>query len=131
MTDEDKQRKNDFDEDYERARNFYHKLIEKFESNIEIAEQIIKNSEHPRAIEVFTQMLKGASDINNDLLELHKKDKSYRSSDSSSNNDALPSPDVTNNTYFLGSTKELQDALHEKYDPKIIEDNQDDRNSDT
>lgn len=117
MSDDDK-RKQDFEDDYEFSRETYRNILQKFEDNFELVEQLIQNSEHPRAIEVFTQMLKGASDVNDKLMELHKKDKEYRVGKGA---EALPSPDSENNTYFVGSARELQEFLHgKKEEPKVI-----------
>lgn len=67
---------------------------------------IAKQSQHPRAFEVIANLLKTTSDLNNDLVNLHKKRVDINPK--STKNDSRP---TTQNNLFVGSTAELQKFL--------------------
>ena len=73
--------------------------------------------ESPRAYEVVSQLIKSVSDANKDLIDLHKKMKDIKKEDP----DSPLAGTITNNTLFVGSTKELQDMV--KQNVKQIEHN--------
>lgn len=102
MNDSDETAKNDF----ELARQNYHELIIKGQDALDEMIEVARASEHPRAFEVLSTLLKSIADVNGDLLALHRKKKDYNKTDQK----ALPAG-VTTNNLFVGSTTELQKML--------------------
>ena len=60
----------------------------------------------PRAFEVAAQMIKTVAETNKDLIELHKKMKDINKEEVNVNN-------TTNNSIYVGSTRELQDLINQ------------------
>jgi hypothetical protein len=102
MNDSDETANNDF----ELARQNYHDLIVKGQDALDDMMEVARMSEHPRAFEVLSTMLKSIADINGDLIALHKKKKDYERPDPKS----IENNSTTNNL-FVGSTTELQRML--------------------
>lgn len=102
MADDDKQMKDDF----EYSRQTYYDLIEKGQDALEEMIVVAKNLEHPRAFEVVAAMMKNISDVNDRLMDLHKKKVSMTQAEK---NDSITTKNITNNTsVFIGSTSDLQ-----------------------
>ena len=102
MADDDKQMKDDF----EYSRQTYYDLIEKGQDALEEMIVVAKNLEHPRAFEVVAAMMKNISDVNDRLMDLHKKKVSMTQAEK---NDSTTTKNITNNTsVFIGSTSDLQ-----------------------
>ena len=96
----------DFESDYLKSRETYHKLIEKGTSALDHILEVAKQSDEARAFEVVGQILKATSDVNKELLDMQKTMidiNDIKGKDGPKN--------VTNNTLFVGSTKELQQFL--------------------
>lgn len=68
-------------------------------------------SEHPRAFEVLSNMLKNTSDMTDKLMALQKAKKELRKKEEQSSGGQ---PALTQNNLFLGSTTDLQKHLIEK-----------------
>ena len=99
---DDKQMKDDF----EYSRQTYYDLIEKGQDALEEMIVVAKNLEHPRAFEVVAAMMKNISDVNDRLMDLHKKKVSMTQAEK---NDSTTTKNITNNTsVFIGSTSDLQ-----------------------
>ena len=99
------QRKNFVHEqDYEYSRDTYYDLIEKGRESLELMIEVARESEHPRAFEVLSNMIKGIADVNDKLMDLNKKQKDLQKEDK-------PAETTTNNNLFVGSTTELQRML--------------------
>ena len=96
------------DDDFEYSRRTYYDLIEKGQGALEEMMEVAKQLEHPRAFEVVSGMIKNISDVNDRLMDLHKKKKDYNKKD-------IPKPvdGTTNNNLFVGSTVELQRMLQD------------------
>ena len=62
--------------------------------------------DQPRAYEVIAQLLKVSSDINKDIMEIHRKMKE------TSKTDEVKS--VTNNAFFVGSTSDLAKMIEDQ-----------------
>ena len=94
--------------DYEYSRQTYYELIEKGKDALDLAIEIAQQSEHPRAIEVLSGMIKNVGDVNDKLMDLNKKNKDINKAD-------LPmrSEGTTNNNLFIGSTTDLQRMLQD------------------
>jgi hypothetical protein len=96
----------DKDEDFTKARENIASLIEKGESAVDGILQLAKESEHPRAYEVASTLIKTMVEANKELLDIHKQKKDLEKEDYKG-----PTKAVQNNTVFVGSTKELQQQL--------------------
>lgn len=94
--------------DYEYSRQTYYELIEKGKDALDLAIEIAQQSEHPRAIEVLSGMIKNVGDVNDKLMDLNKKNKDINKKD-------LPmrAEGTTNNNLFIGSTTDLQRMLQD------------------
>src|SRR5210317_1864061 len=89
--------------DYEYARENFYNVIEKGTQALEEMLDVAKASEHPRAYEVVSTLMKTLVDANKDLVAMGEKKKK----------DEAPEEEkrVTNNNLFVGSTSELQQLL--------------------
>ena len=94
---------NDDETDFQYARENLYNLIERGQDGLEEMLEIVKSSEHPRAMEVFGQLIGKLTETNKELLNLHKAKKDI-SQDTSG-------PKNVSNNLFVGSTAELQKFL--------------------
>ena len=93
--------------DYEYSRQTYYELIEKGKDALDLAIEIAQRSEHPRAIEVLSGMIKNVGDVNDKLMDLNKKNKDI-------NKDDIPAKaEGTTNNLYIGSTTDLQRMLQD------------------
>lgn len=112
----DDQRKNFVHEqDYEYSRDTYYDLIEKGRESLDLMIQVARESEHPRAFEVLSNMIKDIANVNDKLMELNKKQKELL------DEDKPKETNTTNNNLFIGSTTELQRFLLGDMDEKVID----------
>jgi len=102
--------KDNVDNDFEFVRQTQYDLLVKGSSALEDMMDVARATEHPRAYEVLSNMMKNVADISNNLLDLHKKQKDYHKEEVS----ALPAPGQTTNNVFIGSTSDLQRMLLDK-----------------
>lgn len=109
------------DDDFKYSRETYYRLIEKGNESLELMMEVARESEHPRAFEVLSGMIKNISDVNDKLMDLNKKKKDIYKEEQK----ALPH-NTTNNNVFIGSTADLQRMLLQ--DEKDIIDVHDDDN---
>ena len=63
------------DNDYKYSRDTYYELVEKGKQSLELMMEVARESEHPRAFEVLSGMIKNISDVNDRLMDLNKKKK--------------------------------------------------------
>ena len=97
---------NDAESDYELARRTFRNLIEQGNLAMEDMKNLARESESPRAYEVFSTMMKTISETTKDLYDLHKKTKDLKEI----NNKTSKSDDGTINVekaVFVGTTAEL------------------------
>ncbi len=94
------------DNDFEFARRNYYDLLVKGSEALEEMMEVARATEHPRAFEVLSGMMKNVADINGNLIDLHKK----KSDMTKNEQPALPNQ-TTNNNVFVGSTTDLQRML--------------------
>jgi DNA-binding PadR family transcriptional regulator len=99
--------------DYEYSRDTYYELIEKGRESLELMIEVARESEHPRAFEVLSGMIKNISDVNDKLMDLNKKNKDIKQEPKQIEGG------TTNNNVFIGSTTDLQRILHNV--PKVID----------
>ena len=96
--------------DFQYARENLYNLIERGKDGLDEMLEIAKSSEHPRAMEVFGQLIGKLTETNKELLNLHKTKKDI-SQDTSG-------PKNVSNNLFVGSTAELQRFLKKGKDIK-------------
>lgn len=96
----------DIKDDYEFSRETYRNLVSKSNEAIEQMLNLAMASEHPRAFEVLSNMLKNTSDMTDKLMALQKAKKEIQA-----NKEADAKPALTQNNLFLGSTADLQKHL--------------------
>lgn len=105
---------NNFQKDYELAQSNYKDLLGSGTIALESALKVATESDSPRAFEVVAILLKTMSDLNNNMLDIHKKAKDTTSQTVQLNQ--------TNNSVFVGSTKDLQNLLNkDRSTEKLIE----------
>jgi hypothetical protein len=105
---------NNFQKDYELVQSNLKDLLGNGTIALESALKVATESDSPRAFEVVAILLKTMADLNNNVLDVHKKAK-----DTTSSNTKVSQ---TNNSVFVGSTKDLQNLLNkDRSTDKIIE----------
>jgi hypothetical protein len=95
----------DTESDVEYSREKMKELIDQSSEAIQNMMALAAESEHPRAFEVLSNMIKHTSDMTQDLVKLQKTRK-----DITQRKDG-PNSTTTNNAIFVGSTTELQRVL--------------------
>jgi hypothetical protein len=100
---------NDTENDVEYSRQKMKEMIDLSSEAINNMMSLAVETEHPRAFEVLSNMIKQSSDMSQDLIKLQKtrKDITQTKDDNERNN-------TTNNSIFVGSTRELQKFLKER-----------------
>ena len=93
------------DNDYKYSRDTYYELVEKGKQSLELMIEVARESEHPRAFEVLSGMIKNISDVNDRLMDLNKKKKDL------DKKEVIKNIANTTNNLFVGSTSELQKIL--------------------
>ena len=86
------------DNDYKYSRDTYYELVEKGKQSLELMIEVARESEHPRAFEVLSGMIKNISDVNDRLMDLNKKKKDL------DRKEEIKNIAKTTNTLFVGST---------------------------
>lgn len=98
-----------YDEDLDLVRTTLRTLLMQGEEGLLLAQRVAEESEHPRAIEVLTGMIKQQSENAFKLMEMHKKNKEIRA-DQSGQQQQLGGP-VTNNNLIVSDTSEFLKKL--------------------
>ena len=93
--------------DYEYSRETLYELIEKGKDALENMIEVARESEHPRAYEVLSGLIKNVSDTNDKLMDLNKKQKQMDEADKPAQ------VENQQNNYFLGSTTDIQKMLQQ------------------
>jgi hypothetical protein len=96
-------------EDAEQARNNLRRLAKTADQALELALDMARNSDSPRAYEVLATLLTTAADLNTRVVDTHQKEQKI----------TPPTPEtpatVTNNSIvFTGTTAELSDLIKKK-----------------
>jgi len=97
------------DIDYKYARENLYTIIEKGQESLNTLVDVAQQSQHPRAFEVVSQLVKTLSDTNKDLLELQRKIKVI-------NKDITEGPKTVNNSLYVGNTADLQKFINKRKD---------------
>jgi len=101
----------DLKKDYLTVRKNLREILMSGADAIDSILTVAKESDSPRAYEVAAQLIKAVADVNKDLLEIHHKVKTIENQEGSSQK----ATSITNNSIFVGSTKDLQSVLKERY----------------
>lgn len=99
--------KEDEKRDIEFTRENIYSLIQTGQVALDDLVTIAQQSQHPRAFEVVSTLMKTLLDANKDLVDIHIKKKQIL-------DDGENSPQTINNNLFVGSTAELQKLLNKK-----------------
>ena len=97
-----------YDEDLDLVRTTLRTLLMQGEEGLMLAQRVAEESEHPRAIEVLTGMIKQQSENAFKLMEMHKKNKEIRADQSGQQQLGGP---VTNNNLIVSDTSEFLKKL--------------------
>jgi len=97
-------------EDIDDASQTYKTLIEKGGEALDIAFDILEGTEHPRAVETFSGLMKTISDVTSKMVDLQITKKELAGAgESKSPNDEKTSN--TQNNFYVGTPAELQELL--------------------
>ena len=95
----------DAEKDIEYSRDKMKSLIDQSCEAVNLMMALASESEHPRAFEVLSTMIKHTSEMTQDLVGLQKTRKDITQDKNA------PGNSTTNNAIFVGSTTELQRFL--------------------
>ena len=95
------------DNDFKYARENLYNIIERGSDALNTLVDVAQQSQHPRAFEVVSQLVKTLSDTNKDLLEIQKKVKVLKK-------DSPDAPQNVTNALFVGNTSELQKLINKR-----------------
>jgi len=104
---EENNNESEADIDYKYARENLYNIIEKGQESLNTLVDVAQQSQHPRAFEVVSQLVKTLSDTNKDLLELQRKIKVI-------NKDITEGPKTVNNSLYVGNTADLQKFINKR-----------------
>jgi DNA-binding PadR family transcriptional regulator len=102
--------------DYEYSRDTYYEILEKGKESMELMIEVARESEHPRAFEVLSGMMKNMADINDKLMDLNKKNRDINEEPKQAQVGT-----TTNNNLFIGSTTDLQRFLQAEDNNNVID----------
>ena len=91
------------EKDYQYARENFYNVIEKGTHALEDMIEVARASEHPRAYEVVSTIMKTLVDANKDLVQMSDKKVEREAK--------VEKPGTVNNNLFVGSTADLQKVL--------------------
>jgi hypothetical protein len=100
-------KKDNVQNDYDYSRETLYELIEKGKDALENMIEVARESEHPRAYEVLSGLIKNVSDTNDKLMDLNKKQQAMYEKDE------VKQVENQQNNFFLGSTTDIQKMLQE------------------
>lgn len=114
-----------YDEDLDLIRSTLRSLLLSGEEGLQLAQRVAEESEHPRAIEVLTGMIKQQAENAHALMAMHKKNQDINVIQAKGQPDDTKS--LTQNV-FVGSTAELQKMLRGESEKVIEHDGSNERN---
>ena len=112
-------KKMDQRKDYGEVRENLKDVIDNSKVAIDGILKVASESDSPRAYEVVSQLLKTATEANKELLDVHKQMKDLEKDETKKQ--------VTNNAFFVGSTKELHDMIAKQLPAKKVKKIRNDR----
>ena len=92
--------------DLKYVRDNLYDLISSGHSAIDQMMSIADQSQHPRAYEVLSNMIRQMVETNKDLLDIHEKKKKIRSQEEQKSS-------TVNNNLFVGSTKDVLELIQQ------------------
>jgi len=98
--------------DFDFSRETYYTLVERGREGIDEMMEVAKSSEHPRAYEVLSKLIKDTGDVADKLMDLNKKSVEIKKAQEGGPAALLPGQTTTN--VFVGSTAELQRLIHQE-----------------
>tara|TARA_R110000765_G_scaffold9042_4_gene28581 strand:- start:9281 stop:9802 length:522 start_codon:yes stop_codon:yes gene_type:complete len=102
----------DTEDDVEFARANIRNTIMKGNESLDRLAELADSLEHPRAFEVYANMLKTMSSLNHDLIDLQKKRKDIRKTESAPTRVDIPSGGGSGPVnVFVGTTADLQKQI--------------------
>ena len=112
-------KKMDQRKDYGEVRENLKEIIDNSKIAMDGILKVASESDSPRAFEVVSQLLKTSTEANKELLDVHKQMKDIEKDETKKQ--------VTNNAFFVGSTKELQDMIAKQLPAKKVKKIRNDR----
>ena len=103
----DEELSHDLKTDYQVVRDNLKELVDMGKNALDGVIQVAQEGDQPRAYEVVAQMIKTLAETNRELMDLHNRVKTVRKIDQSVTNNS-----TTNQSIYVGSTKELQDIIN-------------------
>jgi hypothetical protein len=103
----DERLEKDLKSDYEVVRDNLKELVDMGKNALDGVIQVAQEGDQPRAYEVVAQLIKTLAETNRELMDLHNRVKTIRKIDQSVTNNS-----TTNQSIYVGSTKELQDIIN-------------------
>ena len=103
-------------EDYEKLRDNLYELLADAKDALQTSKAILKESEHPRAVETYSGLLNNVVRLNSQILELSKTHKviversSYNDPELQQLPDGQAAPPAK---VYIGTTADLQNMLRE------------------
>lgn len=98
--------------DYAEVRSNLKDIINNGMSAIDGILQVANEGDSPRAYEVVSQLIKSVTEANKDLMGLHQQMKELNRETPESSRRASS---ITNNSIFVGSTKDLQRLVKDNF----------------
>ena len=99
-------RKDQIRQDFDSARRNMKELIEKGFESLDGIMKVAEAGDSPRAYEVASILIKTISEVNTDLINMHKT-----TADALGANKVVKN--TTNNSIFVGSTRDLQNLINQ------------------
>lgn len=99
-------RKDQIRQDFDSARKNMKELIDKGFESLDGIMKVAEAGDSPRAYEVASILIKTISEVNSDLMNMHKT-----TSDALGTNKVVKN--TTNNSIFVGSTRDLQNIINQ------------------
>jgi esterase/lipase len=99
-------RKDQIRQDFDSARRNMKELIEKGFESLDGIMKVAEAGDSPRAYEVASILIKTISEVNTDLINIHKT-----TADALGVNKVVKN--TTNNSIFVGSTRDLQNLINQ------------------
>ena len=108
--------------DFEFVRDKFKSMLETGEEVISSMTQLAKDTEHPRAYEVLSTMMRQQMDLAEKIVELQKTRSVIRKNEASIENPQLEdnSASTTNNNVFVGSTADFQKMMRTAVEEKDV-----------
>lgn len=108
-----------FDKDFDFARENIKEIIEQGGPVLDELIKLAKASDHPRAYEVVSTLMRTLIDANKDIIEVHERKAKIKGNAK----DPQPGTTTNNNAFFVGSTKDMAEFIRQQNEKQVIENN--------